>query len=308
MNIQNLLNTDLLEQKFFILGGGSNVLFLNDYYNGSIIHQTNSNISIIKENTDEVIIKSDAGTEWDRFVEFVCKHNYWGAENLSYIPGTVGASAIQNIGAYGVEAKDIIYSVDVLEFSTGKKLTLTNKECKFAYRNSIFKEKEFENKYIVYSVTFKLLKHKKINLGYGNLKEKIQSVNNIKASDIRSLIINTRKAKLPETSELGSAGSFFKNPVIDKIQFEQIKKQYKNIPHFKQNDKYKIPAAWLIDKAGWKAKQIGNVSTYKNQALVIINATGNATGKEIACFANKIVNEVYQKFNIKLSPEVIYVE
>jgi UDP-N-acetylmuramate dehydrogenase len=238
----------------------------------------------------------------------VCKHNYWGAENLSYIPGTVGASAIQNIGAYGVEAKDIIYSVDVLEISIGKKLTLTNKECKFAYRNSIFKEKEFENKYIVYSVTFKLLKHKKINLGYGNLKEKIQSVNNIKASDIRSLIINTRKAKLPETSELGSAGSFFKNPVIDKIQFEQIKKQYKNIPHFKQNDKYKIPAAWLIDKAGWKAKQIGNVSTYKNQALVIINATGNATGKEIACFANKIVNEVYQKFNIKLSPEVIYVE
>ena len=306
-DIQKFANeNNFSSDKKIILGGGSNLLFLNDFYNGTVLHHKGTEIKTVEENTEHKIISASAGVVWDDFVKYTCSQNLWGAENLSYIPGTVGASAVQNIGAYGLEAKDIILAVEGVDIQTGETFRLNNEDCKFAYRNSIFKTKNFENKFID-KVYFKLKKKATPVLSYGNMAEKLSS-ENITPQDVRELIIETRKSKLPEPSELGNAGSFFKNPIVNKQLFQELSAKNKQMPYFKiSENEYKIPAGWLIEQAGWKGKQAGNVSTYHKQALVIVNL-GKATGKEIADYASMIINSVKNKFNITLNPEVIFVK
>ncbi len=308
-DVKNYLSSTKLSDNYFIVGGGSNLLFLDDFYNGVILKSEIKDLSIVSETDDNIIIKAGSGIIWDDFVKYCTEKHYCGLENLSYIPGTVGASAVQNIGAYGVEAKDYIFQVDAINIKTQEKISLTNEQCKFDYRYSIFKTPEFDRKYFITFVYFKLDKKFTPKLNYSNLKDIFADSKNITPGQVRNKIISIRKEKLPEPEQIGNAGSFFKNPVINKDRFNKLQTEFADVPYYKlPNEMYKIPAAWLIEKAGWKAKQINNVSTYHKQALVIINTTSKATGKEIEKYAKKIIESVKKKFNIELSPEVIYVD
>ena len=304
-DIQHIINYgELKNYKIFILGGGSNVLFTKNF-EGIILQSAINKIEIINETNNEVTIKAGSGVVWDDFVKFTVDNNFYGAENLSLIPGTVGASPVQNIGAYGVEAKDIITKVECVDLKTGELIYLTNNECKFAYRNSIFKT-EFKDKYIVSNVFFKLSKTENYKLDYGNLQSTIDDNNNLSLQKVREAIITTRQQKLPDTDKIGNAGSFFKNPIIEQSHFEKLQKKYNKMPFYKlDGNKYKIPAGWLIENAGWKQKTINNVTVYKNQALVIIN-TGMANGNNIVNFSELIINDISDKYGIIIEPEVIF--
>lgn len=303
-DIQHIINYgELKNSSIYILGSGSNILFTQNF-DGIILQSAINKTEIIDTNNSEVIIKVGSGVIWDDFVKFAVDNNYYGAENLSLIPGTVGASPVQNIGAYGVEAKDIINKVECVDLQTGELVYLLNSECKFNYRDSIFKN-SFKDKYIVTNVFFKLSKKKVFKLNYGNLKDSINE-NNLSLQTVRDTIITTREKKLPNTEEIGNAGSFFKNPIIDKPNFIRLQKQYANMPFYElNNNKYKIPAGWLIENAGWKNKTINNVGVFNNQALVIIN-TGNAKAIDIVNYSKLIINDIFSKYNIIIEPEVIF--
>jgi len=305
-DIQHIINYgELKDNKIFILGGGSNVLFTKDY-DGIILQSAINKIEITDDNNnDNVIVKVGSGVIWDNFVKFCVDNNYYGAENLSLIPGTVGASPVQNIGAYGIEAKDIINKVECIDLQSGELIYLSNKECNFSYRNSIFKN-VFKDKYIVTNVFYKLSKHKNFKLDYGNLKTTIDKTKNLSLQKVREAIITTRQQKLPDTETIGNAGSFFKNPIIEQSHFNELQNKFENMPFYKlDGNKYKIPAGWLIENAGWKKRTINNVSVYKNQALVIIN-NGNAKGNDIVNFSKLIINDIYDKYGIIIEPEVIF--
>ncbi|MEG8947287.1 UDP-N-acetylmuramate dehydrogenase [Rosettibacter firmus] len=291
---------------FLILGSGSNILFTKDF-DGIVIKYKRNDIEILHESENDVLISADANVIWDDLVNYAVNKNYYGLENLSLIPGTVGAAPVQNIGAYGVEVSNVIEFVEGYKISSGEKKILYKEDCAFAYRDSIFKN-EFKNNFIITRVTFRLSKEKKINVSYRDLQNyfKDVSINLITASDIREAVIKIRKSKLPDLALFGNAGSFFKNPEVPITTLELIRKDYTDLPFHKINDKYKIPAAWLIEKCGFKGKRIGNVGTYEKQALVIINY-GNATGEEIKNFADEIKKAVYNKFNINLEYEVMII-
>jgi len=289
------------EKNILIIGSGSNILFTGDF-NGIVIHPVNKGIKITEENSEFVEIKASAGEIWDDFVKFTIEMNFWGLENLSYIPGTVGATPVQNIGAYGVEIKNFIaYTIayDILKF---EKKMFTNAECKFGYRDSIFKN-IYKNKYIIEEVVYRLSKSPKPVLTYGVLAKELNNVENIDQNIIRQKIIEIRKNKLPEPSEKGNAGSFFKNPYIDIKKAEELKKNYDDLQYYQECEKVKIPAAWLIEKCGWKGKNVGNVGVYDKQALILIN-NGAATGKEIFDLSEEIKKSVFNKFGIWLEREV----
>ena len=245
------------------------------------------------------------GIVWDHFVEFAVTNDYKGVENLSLIPGTVSASAVQNIGAYGVEAKDYIESVECIDLNTNEKIILSNKECEFAYRNSIFKEKR---NLIIIFVNYRLKIGKyEFQLEYANLKDKLSHLSEINITEIRKIIVEIRENKLPDHSKIGNAGSFFKNPIVSASKYETLRNEFPNLVAYNHSKgKMKLAAGWLIENCGWKGKTLGNVGVYEKQALVIINK-GNATGVEIIDFANKIITSVEEKFGVKLEPEVIYV-
>ncbi len=304
-DIQHIINYgELKTDKVFILGGGSNILFTKDF-DGIILQSDINKIEIIDETDSEVTIKAGSGVIWDNFVKFCVNNNYYGAENLSLIPGTVGASPVQNIGAYGVEAKDIIDKVECIDLQDGEIEYLSNNECNFAYRNSIFKN-DLKDKYIVTNVFFKLKKIKNFKLEYGNLESTIGSTTNLSLQKLRDAIIETRQKKLPDTDKIGNAGSFFKNPIIEQAQFDKLQKEFVEMPFYKLKDnKYKIPAGWLIENAGWKEKTINNVSVYKNQALVIVNLA-NAKGEDIVNYSKLIINDISDKYGIIIEPEVIF--
>ncbi len=302
----DFLQTDIfVTNKHICLGGGSNMLFLNDY-DGVVLHSQIKGIFVEKETTDEVFVRAGAGVVWDDFVSFVVDKNFFGAENLSLIPGTVGASVVQNIGAYGVEAKDIVAEVETVEISSQKKRIFTCAECEFAYRKSIFKT-SLANKYIVMSVLYRLHKKPSFNLNYGNISASMQT-KELTLKNVRETIVEVRRAKLPDPKEFGNAGSFFMNPVVSKNVFENVRKEYPQVPFFALADeKVKIPAAWLIEQCGWKENPSQHVAVWKNQPLVMINK-GGAKPLEILDFSNKIINSVKEKFNIEISPEVIIVK
>lgn len=291
-------------KKYFILGGGSNVLFTKNY-DGLIIKNELLGKRIIDENNDYVYVEFMSGEVWDEVVEFAVSNGWGGIENLSLIPGTVGAAPIQNIGAYGIELKDVLHQVKYFDLSKEKEFVLNNAQCKFRYRDSIFKHELKENAFII-SVILRLNKKPTLNLSYGNvdseLKKNFHPPFSIK--NVRETIISIRKRKLPDPEVLGNAGSFFKNSEVDEDFFQSLKNDYPNIPGYKTENKFvKIPSAWLIEKAGLKGIKINNCGTYEKQPLVIVNY-GNATGLEILALAELVCHTVHQKFGIKLKPEV----
>lgn len=292
------------EEPFFILGGGSNVLFTKDF-EGTVLHPETSGIEIIKEQNNFVYVKVAAGEVWDNFVQWTVDHNLYGAENLSYIPGCVGASPVQNIGAYGVEVKDIIHEVHCISIEKQEFCIFTNEECKFAYRNSVFKN-ELANKYIVTDVVYKLQKEAPFNLNYGSLKDAIDP-QNATLQTVRDSIVSVRKHKLPDPKEIGSAGSFFKNPVIPQNEADILKKNFPHIVTYPApNGMCKIAAGWLIDSLGLKGFQIGGAKVYEKQALVLTNV-GNATSNDVVALAQHIQSKVLETYRIEIVPEVIYV-
>lgn len=289
----------------FILGGGSNILFTNDL-DALVIHIGLKGIKMIEEDKDHIILEVMAGENWHDFVLYCIKHNYGGIENLSLIPGNVGTAPIQNIGAYGVELKDVFESCKALSIDTHIVKDFSNDECQFDYRNSIFKS-ELKGKYIITSVTFKLTKkdHKK-NISYGAISKLLEQNNIVNPSlkDISDTVIQIRRSKLPDPSVLGNGGSFFKNPIIKENHFNEFIKEYPQAPFYKLSDgTFKIPAGWLIEKAGFKGQKFGNVGVHKKQALVLVNY-GNANGNEIIELALSIQKEIKKTFGITIEPEV----
>ncbi len=291
-------------EKRFILGGGSNVLFSGDF-NGLIIKSSLKGITIIEENDETVTLKAGAGERWHDLVMYCVQHNYGGIENLSLIPGTVGASPIQNIGAYGVEVKDVIRQVDVIDLATASVHTFSNRECSFGYRESIFKH-TVKEKYFISSITLSLTKkNHRLNTSYGAIQQTLDQQNRIATiQSISDTVIAIRQSKLPDPNVVGNAGSFFKNPTIAQKTFEELKKSYPEIPGYpSENQEVKIPAGWLIEQCGWKGKTIGRVGVHPHQALVLVNY-GKATGEEVWALAQDIIESVHHRFNIKLHPEV----
>ncbi|MEK7459660.1 MAG: UDP-N-acetylmuramate dehydrogenase [Patescibacteria group bacterium] len=315
-------------EKLF-LGGGSNVLFTKNF-DGIVILNKLKGIEILEVPTleevgipienvgkDFVFIKAESGENWHNLVLFSVSHNYWGIENLALIPGTVGAAPMQNIGAYGVELKDVLVNVEAINIETGERKIFENENCKFGYRDSVFKT-IFKGQYFILNITLKLSKTEKKNISYGALKEHIEK-NKIKINtpkDISDVVEEIRKSKLPDPKIIGNAGSFFKNVFVEESKFKELLAEYPSMPYFKDDEtceskafaktlvkENKIPAGWLIEQCGWKGCRIGNVGVHDKQALVLVNY-GGATGEEIKKLANLIMDSVMSKFNLKLTPEV----
>lgn len=287
------------------LGGGSNVLFTQDF-DGLVVQLNLKGISEEVINENEILVTAKAGENWHEFVIFCLNKNYGGLENLSLIPGNVGTSPIQNIGAYGTEIKDIFVNCKVLNLNTLEVEEFDLKKCRFGYRDSIFKQ-EGKEKYVILEVTFKLTRENHIiKTEYGAIKTELENLGIQKPTiqDISKAVINIRQSKLPDPKIIGNAGSFFKNPTIPSTQFEDLKQKFSTIQGYPNGDFVKVPAGWLIEQCGWKGKQIGNVASHKLQSLVIINATGNASGKEIFDFSTMIIDSVKEKFGIELEREV----
>ena len=294
--------------KMLHIGGGSNLLFTQDF-NGAILHAISKDIKITGETEHEVYVQADAGVVWDDFVDWTISHELYGLENLSLIPGEVGASAVQNIGAYGIEACQYIAQVNTLEIATGKTQAFDVKECDYGYRHSIFKS-TLSGQYIITSVVYRLSREFTPHLEYGALRSLLAqhkiSEQEVTARQLRDLIIDVRNEKLPRPKETGSAGSFFMNPVVTQEIYERLALSYPNIPHYPAPGGVKLSAGWMIDQAGWKGKRIGCAGVYDKQALVLVNH-GGASGADIVALAKKIQEDIYQQFGIKIYPEAIYI-
>ncbi|TVR16133.1 MAG: UDP-N-acetylmuramate dehydrogenase [Balneolaceae bacterium] len=293
----------------FILGGGSNVLLKRDI-SRPVLKIDLDGIKVKSEDGKSVAIFAAAGVNWHTLVEWAVQNNFGGIENLALIPGTIGAAPIQNIGAYGVELMDVLESTDYFDTKTGEEKTIQKESCEFEYRDSIFKNR-LKGRAIVTGITLRLTKEGHlINSSYRSLKEylEIHDISNPGIKDVFEAVVAIRKSKLPDPKLIGNAGSFFKNPVVDTDLFKTLAEEYEGIPGYKISDnEVKIPAGWLIEKAGWKGKRVGNVGTYENQALVLVNH-GGATGEEIWNHALTIQKSVSQKFGVDLTPEVNIVE
>ncbi len=305
-DFQELITTNQYKQeKTLILGGGSNVLLTGDY-NGLVIKVDIRGIEVIAENEDTIILKSGAGEPWHSFVMHCVSHNWGGIENLSLIPGTVGAAPMQNIGAYGVEIKNVIKNIDAIDLQSGEVKVFTNSECSFGYRESVFKQ-QLKGKYFISSVTLTLTKkNHHFNTSYGALETTLNQhgVHELSLRAISDAVITIRQQKLPDPAVIGNAGSFFKNPTITKQHFEKLKLLYPQIQGYtSDNQGVKIPAAWLIEQCDWKGKTFENIGVHPHQALVIVNY-GGGTGEKIWALAQNILTSVKEKFDINLQPEV----
>jgi len=289
---------------YLIIGGGSNILFLGDY-KGTILYPDFKGIKIeeIDPGTGIVILSAGAGIIWDDFVAWTVRKGFGGLENLSLIPGKVGATPVQNIGAYGVEVKDLIQKVLTVSTLNGSVRIFNNKECQFDYRSSIFKKSEKDN-YLITRVFFRLSSKPMINLSYGSLKEEVNKLGEETLKNIRQGVINIRRRKLPDPDKIGNAGSFFRNPVVESKIAGNLRNKYPDMPLYKDEEGYiKLSAGWLIETCGWKGKRIGDAGVHDKQALVLINA-GNATGQEIYSLSEEIKKSVFEKFGILLEREV----
>ena len=293
-----------IEKPVLMIGGGSNLLFMGDF-KGTVLHSTISTIEIIGNTDDHVHVKVGAGVVWDDFVSWCSIHGFWGVENLSAIPGEAGASAVQNIGAYGVEAKDVIDTVQTICLADGSERDFSNAECNYAYRQSIFKN-ELKGQYAVAYVIYKLSKIPQPKLGYGALEQEVERLGGPTLANIRKAVIAMRDSKLPDPKVLGNAGSFFMNPVISEQEFNIIRRDYPDVPSYPAPGGIKVPAGWLIEKTGWKGRSLGPAAVYDKQALVLVNK-GGATGADIKRLADTIIADIKQKFGITLSTEVNYI-
>ena len=290
------------EQELLILGEGSNILFTRDF-EGLVIRPDITGIYVLEDYPGEVVVKVGASENWDQWVEYALKKGWYGLENLSRIPGSVGAAPVQNIGAYGTELKNCVRQIHAWDRKNSKPVELCYKDCHFSYRNSIFKSSQ-KGRYIITHVCFNLKKKAELNLGYGRLREAFEDSGGSSAMDLRKLVIRTRQSKLPDHKEYGNAGSFFKNPIVPRSKLEELQETHPGIPHYPEiSDQVKIPAAWLIDQAGWKGRRKGDVGAWPHQPLVLVNY-GRATGQEIYDFSQEILEDILSKYGILLEREV----
>lgn len=299
LDTQQFKNTSLM-----VLGGGSNILFTKNF-NGIVLKNELKGIQLIKQDEEFYYIKAAAGENWHHLVMHCVENSYAGIENLSLIPGSVGAGPIQNIGAYGVELKDVLYELEALNLNTKHIETFTNSDCRFGYRNSVFKQEE-KNKYVIVSVTLQLRKKPVFNINYGAIEKELEAMNvkELSIASISKAVCAIRSSKLPDPSKTGNAGSFFKNPTVSTEKYEVLKKDFPSIAGYKSSDKdVKLAAGWLIEQCGWKGKRLGDAGVHKDQALVIVNY-GNATGNEIYDLSGKILESVKEKFDVVLEREV----
>ncbi len=303
--LKGLLDYKPQKENFkLILGGGSNILFTKDI-DGLVLKNELKGIELIKEDANHLYVKAAAGENWHRFVMHCIKHNYSGLENLSLIPGNVGASPMQNIGAYGVEIKDFFESLEALNVHDQSIHTFSANDCAFSYRESVFKRR-YKDRFVILSVTFRLNKVPAFNTSYGAIEQELEKMN-VKELSIQAIsqaVINIRKSKLPDPTKIGNAGSFFKNPTVLLKAFEKLQHGYSGMPHYNVDDKHvKIPAAWLIGQCGWKGYRKGDAGVHVHHPLVLVNY-GNASGKEIYDLSEEILQNVKHKFEIELEREV----
>lgn len=291
------------DRPLLLLGGGSNLLLTGDYP-ATVLH---SAIRGIEHTAVEggVLVRAGSGECWDELVQMAVENGWHGAENLSLIPGEVGASAVQNIGAYGVEAKDLIYKVEAVEIATGKEVAFTNADCEYAYRQSRFKH-DWRDRYVITYVTYRFADAFHPQLDYGNIRAELaaEHITEPTAMQLRQAIVRIRQAKLPDPKVTGNAGSFFMNPVVERAKYEELAARYPNMPHYHVDDEHeKIPAGWMIDQCGWKGRSIGAAGVHDRQALVLINK-GGATGGDVLRLCQAICEDVKRKFGIDIKPEV----
>ncbi len=292
-------------QRILFLGEGSNILFLNNF-EGLVIHNEIKGFNIIEETQNHVMIEIGGGENWHSIVQKTVEKGWSGIENLALIPGKVGTAPVQNIGAYGREIQDVLVSCDIYDLKEKKYLKFTNRECGFGYRNSVFKKPENRNRLFIHRITLKLNKNTQPETGYQSLQKylKEKQISSPTPLDIFNAVVEIRKSKLPDPSIIGNAGSFFKNPIISRQKFIQLQKKYPEIPFYPISDReVKIPAAWLIEKAGWKGYREGDAGVHEKQALVMVNY-GDASGKDIFDLSEKILSDVKEKFGIALTREV----
>jgi UDP-N-acetylmuramate dehydrogenase len=286
-----------------VIGGGSNLLFTQDY-NGLVIRNEMLGISVVREDAHHIYVRAAAGENWHQFVLYCIRNNFAGVENLSLIPGSVGASPIQNIGAYGVEIKDVFYELEAYSRDDNTLTTFSNNDCQFGYRESVFKRK-YKGRFVIISVTFKLNKTPVFQTNYGALQQELEKmgVQNLSIAAISKAIVHMRQSKLPDPGTLGNAGSFFKNPTISATKFHDLQKEFTGIPGFPANDQVKVAAGWLIEQCGWKGYRKGDAGCYEKQALVLVNY-GKAKGEDIFNLSTEIMHSVEAKFGIVLEREV----
>ena len=315
-DIEYLIENDIFNRdKTLILGGGSNILFQNEYFDGTVIHSNLKGITISPDDDetpqlgesvtqDHIIVRCMSGEIWKDFVDFTIENNLYGLENLVDIPGSVGASPVQNIGAYGVEVKDCIDCVYTIDLTNGDRVIFNNEDCNFSYRNSIFKKEE-NKKYLIVAIDFKLKKHSDLKLEYGNIKDYLErnSIVTPTLSDVANAIKTIRAEKLPEVGVVGSVGSFFQNPIVEVETFNRLKDIYPEMPSYPNENGVKIPAGWLIDKSGWKGYKENHVGVWDKQALVLVHY-GGGKPEEILELMRKIQDSVKEKFGIEIKPEV----
>lgn len=288
--------------KLFV-GSGTNLLFVRDFP-GIMIHSLDKGLTVLDESRDEILVQAGPGMIWDDLVKWAVDMSYYGIENLSLIPGTVGAAVVQNIGAYGSEFGNRVFEVDVMDINSGETAAISRDDCQFSYRHSIFKEPDNQS-LLITGIRFVLSKIPKFDLSYGDLEERIRASGDPGLELVRQVIVSTRQSKLPDPDTLGNAGSFFKNPVISTAEFNSIKLAHPGTPFFTTEDPglVKIPAAWMIEKAGWKGYRSSSAGVYHKQALVLVNH-GGARGGDILKLAIEIQKSVYRLFGISLEPEV----
>ncbi len=289
-----------------VIGGGSNLLFVNDF-NGTVFHSSIKGMDIVDENDDELFLRVGSGVNWDELVAYTVENGWGGLENLSAIPGEVGASAVQNVGAYGVEAGDLIVKVETVRINDGACQDFSHDDCQYAYRHSIFKTTE-KGKHIITYVTYRLSKKPLFKLTYGNLAEKVEQLGGVTLENVRKAVCEIREAKLPSPDKVGSAGSFFMNPIVPVSVANALLLEYPSLPNYPLVcGDVKLSAGWLIEQCGWKDTPHEHVGVYRHQALVVINR-GGATGKEVLDFASAVVASVKEKFGVELNMEVNVIE
>lgn len=298
-----LSDAKLKSEERFILGGGSNILLTRNV-DGLVIKNEIDGIEVIEETPDHFLVRSGAGVVWHQLVMHCIQNGYAGIENLSLIPGNVGAAPMQNIGAYGVELKDVFHSLEAVEMASGNVEVFSASDCQFGYRESVFKRK-LKGQFIISSVTFKLSKEANVNTSYGAIEQEIErlGISSPTIKDVSQAVINIRQSKLPDPKELGNSGSFFKNPVVPTSKYEELKANHPNIPGYPAGENTKLAAGWLIEQCGWKGKVVGNTGSHAKQALVLVNY-GNATGVEIFGLSERIMQSVYDTFGVQLEREV----
>lgn len=302
--LQEMICEGKLQQPLLHIGQGSNLLFTKDY-EGMVLHSAIRGVEVVGETAEWIDVKVGAGVVWDDFVAEAVERGWNGTENLSLIPGEVGASAVQNIGAYGVEVKDLIVEVECVDLQSGVVKVFQNADCQYAYRQSAFKN-ELKGRYAVVYVTYRLLKQAELHLDYGNIRSVLADKADYTAKDVRNAIIDIRNQKLPDPKVTGNAGSFFMNPIVSQEKYEALLKEYPAMPHYEAKGGVKIPAGWLIDQCGLKGFQMGRAAVHDKQALVLVNK-GGASSDEIVALARKVQEAVKEKFGVDIKAEVNFI-